>query len=76
MYPPPPVVSPEQKHAPYLVKKDALLFDNFILNVKMPESDRCYMSIGDNSMVGGTFLFEHATGKSRSENACILQAAT
>jgi acetyltransferase-like isoleucine patch superfamily enzyme len=49
--------------SPYLIIGDSLLFKNFFLAVKRPSSSRPYLTIGNNCMIGGAFIFESPYGE-------------
>src|SRR4051812_3764825 len=42
---------------------NSLLFRNFNLNVRIPMNDKIYLTIGNDSMIGGNFTFESTTGE-------------
>jgi acetyltransferase-like isoleucine patch superfamily enzyme len=42
---------------------NSLLFDSFHFNARIPEQGKTYVTIGNDSMVGGTYSFESSTGE-------------
>lgn len=48
---------------PNLQIGNSLTFDNFYLNIRLPQQGRKYVTIGDDSMIGGTYTFESTTGE-------------
>jgi len=49
--------------SPYLKVGNSLLFDNFNLNVSRPEMNRPYVTIGNDSMIGGNYDFWAPSGQ-------------
>jgi acetyltransferase-like isoleucine patch superfamily enzyme len=52
-----------QFRSPHLKIGNSLLFENFLLNIGIIKSQRPYVTIGDDSMIGGIFTFEAGTGE-------------
>lgn len=48
---------------PFLKKGDSLLFDNFRLNILRPTGNRHYVTIGNDSMIGGSYDFFSPSGE-------------
>jgi acetyltransferase-like isoleucine patch superfamily enzyme len=48
---------------PHLQIGNSLTFDNFNLNIRLPQAGRKYVTIGNDSMIGGTYTFESTTGE-------------
>lgn len=60
-------ITPNEKTSklenPYLRKGDSLLLPNFNLANRFPIQNKTYLTIGNNSIIGGNFVFESTTGE-------------
>jgi acetyltransferase-like isoleucine patch superfamily enzyme len=46
----------------YLKKGNSFLFEHFNLDVRIPVENKIFLEIGENCMIGGSYIFDTATG--------------
>lgn len=56
----------------YIIKGDSMFFSNFYLSIPRPVDGKKYLMIGENSMIGGKFTFEAATGEIKIGNRVYI----
>ncbi|MEO7044417.1 MAG: acyltransferase [Ferruginibacter sp.] len=62
----------QNRRDPRLTIGDSLLFENFLLNARLPVEGRKYLTIGNDCMIGGTFTFESSSGEVKIGNRVYL----